>query len=199
MKNNVEIIGTINEPVEIVNIEPGNIAYSTYVEVKRISGIKDIIPIIVSEKNINKIKVGNKHIITGIFYSRNEKNEGKTKLKLAVGVHTVDVCDNDYEDYCKTEMEGFLVKPPILRKTPFNKDIADLTVAVNAAPPKSYYIPCIVWGITAKRISHWKVGTKVKMVGNIQSRKYIKKISDNEIEEKTAYEFNVRKIKNITV
>ena len=52
-------------------------------------------------------------------------------------------------------------------------------IAVNRNK-SSYYFPCILWGDTAEIAKKLEVGEKVKLIGRIQSRKYIKKISKNE-------------------
>ena len=80
------------------------------------------------------------------------------------------------------------------RTTPFKRDICDVLVAVNRAYNKSDYLPCIAWGRNARFIKDTEVGTKVSIVGRIQSREYQKKINDDEYETKTAYEISVNKI-----
>ncbi len=40
-------------------------------------------------------------------------------------------------------LSGYICKPPVYRTTPFNREIADLLIAVNRAYNKSDYIPCM--------------------------------------------------------
>lgn len=70
------------------------------------------------------------------------------------------------------------------------REIADLVLAVNRSYGKSDYIPCITWGRNAKFASTLPVGSKVKAIGRIQSRTYIKKFDDRQ-EERTAYEVSI--------
>ena len=90
---------------------------------------------------------------------------------------------------------GFICKEPNYRITPFNREICDVLLAVNRIMfNKSDYIPCILWGRNAKLIQNQKVGTKIDILGRIQSRVYKKEVSEGVFEEKTAYEVSVQKL-----
>ena len=86
---------------------------------------------------------------------------------------------------------GFICKKPIYRQTPFGREIADILLAVNRAYNKSDYIPCIAWGRNARFSQNLEVGTKVKVVGRVQSREYEKKYEDGTSEVKVAYEVSI--------
>ena len=79
-------------------------------------------------------------------------------------------------------LEGYMCKRPVYRKTPLGREIADLLLAVNRPYGKSDYIPCICWGRNAR------------VLGRIQSREYVKKLSETETETRTAYEVSVSKL-----
>ncbi|MBR4420113.1 MAG: single-stranded DNA-binding protein, partial [Clostridia bacterium] len=66
-----------------------------------------------------------------------------------------------------------------------------LLIAVNRAYNKSDYIPCIAWGRNARFVKNLAVGEKVALSGRIQSREYIKKISETESKTMTAYEVSI--------
>lgn len=72
-----------------------------------------------------------------------------------------------------------------------------MLLAVNRPYGKSDYIPCICWGRNAKYAEALATGTHMKVWGRIQSRSYIKKINENDSEERTAYEVSLNKIKVI--
>ena len=86
---------------------------------------------------------------------------------------------------------GFICKQPIYRQTPFGREIADILLAVNRAYNKSDYIPTIAWGRTARFCQNLEVGTKVKIVGRVQSRTYEKKFEDGTVETRVAYEVSI--------
>ena len=92
------------------------------------------------------------------------------------------------------ELSGFVCKEPIYRTTPFNREISDVLLAVNRAYNKSDYIPCIAWGRNARFVKSIEVGEKVILQGRIQSREYQKKIDDETVENKVAYEISISKI-----
>ena len=92
-------------------------------------------------------------------------------------------------------MTGYVCKKPTLRNTPSGKQIADLLIACNYSKDKSAYIPVITWGREARKSGRYSVGTKVKLDGRIQSRKYTKQINDNnDVEEFVAYELSANHI-----
>ena len=66
-------------------------------------------------------------------------------------------------------------------------------VAVNRSYKKSDYIPCILWGRNAKFCETLNVGSRVKLTGRIQSRKYEKKLEDGTVLSKVAYEVSISK------
>ena len=91
-------------------------------------------------------------------------------------------------------LSGYICKPPVYRTTPFNREIADILVAVNRAYNKSDYIPCIAWGRNARFVKNLCVGDKIAISGRIQSREYQKKFSEVDIRTMTAYEVSVSKL-----
>ena len=92
------------------------------------------------------------------------------------------------------EITGFICKEPTYRTTPFNREICDCLIAVNRAYNKSDYLPCIAWGRNAKYVSELSVGTKVNIVGRIQSREYQKHLDTGETISRIAYEVSINKI-----
>ena len=91
-------------------------------------------------------------------------------------------------------LDGYICKRPIYRKTPLGREIADLLLAVNRPYGKSDYIPCICWGRNARFASGFEVGEHVQVLGRIQSREYVKKLSETESEKRIAYEVSVSKL-----
>ncbi len=73
-------------------------------------------------------------------------------------------------------------------------DSADILLAVNRPYGKSDYIPCISWGRNARFASSFTVGTRCEIWGRIQSREYMKKISEDQVEKRIAYEVSVSKL-----
>ena len=91
-------------------------------------------------------------------------------------------------------LDGYICKQPVYRKTPLGREIADLLLAVNRPYGKSDYIPCICWGRNARFAGKFEVGTHIHLWGRIQSRTYQKRLEDDVVEKRTAYEISVNKI-----
>lgn len=169
--------------------------YEINFEVKRLSDATDIIPVILSEKLIvnNNFEIGNTVAIKGQYRSYNSQQDNKSKLLLNVFAREI-VPYSETDNPNLIELTGYICKPSVFRVTPFKREICDVLVAVNRAYNKSDYLPCIAWGRNARFVKNLQVGEKVNIVGRIQSREYQKKIDENTIETKTAYEISIAQI-----
>ena len=146
---------------------------------------------------MNNISLDSFIAIKGQFRSRDiPKADGKIKVQLYVYVKDIVVLS---EPLYKNEIElnGYICKQPTLRNTPTGKQIADLLVACNFSKDKSAYIPVISWGREARKSGKYIVGTEVKILGRIQSRKYTKTINETQ-EEFVAYELSANQIDCVT-
>ena len=95
-------------------------------------------------------------------------------------------------------LDGYICKEPVYRKTPLGREIADLLLAVNRPYGKSDYIPCICWGRNARYANHFKVGERCAIWGRIQSREYMKKLDEENVERRVAFEVSVSKLELLT-
>lgn len=168
--------------------------YGFDLNVNRLSGQIDVLPIIMSKKmlTIHGINKGDKIAINGQFRSHNQIDGDKRRLILAVFAKDV----VEYEDGANAntiELCGYICKPSIYRITPFSREICDVLLAVNRSYNKSDYVPCIAWGANAQYVSRLNVASPLKILGRIQSREYNKLIGE-EMVTKTAYEVSISKI-----
>ena len=198
--NHLILVGKITSDKEFRHEIYGEKFYTFDVSVKRLSESEDIIPITISERLFtnNELKVGTKVVVEGQFRSYNSYENGKNRLVLTVFAKDIKFEQGAEEiepskDLISNEviLDGFICKKPIYRKTPFGREIADILLAVNRAYNKSDYIPCIAWGRNARFCENIEVGTEVKIIGRVQSRKYEKKHEDGSIEERVAYEVSI--------
>ncbi len=174
----------------------GEAFYSFTLSSKRLSDVFDTLPVTISERLLTDIEArrGQFVTVTGQLRSYNSYSDGKTHLILTVFAKDISINDEKAKDINNIQLNGFICKPPIYRTTPFGREISDILLAVNRAYNKSDYIPIICWGRNAKFSSNLEVGTNIIITGRMQSRSYQKKISDNEVIERTAYEVSVSKI-----
>ena len=168
------------------------------VAVNRLSNYLDYIPLMVSERliNVREDYTGQIIYVTGQFRSFNRHEEKKNRLVLSVFVRELEFLEEVPEEIKSNQifLDGYICKEPIYRKTPLGREIADLLIAVNRSYGKSDYIPCICWGRNARFASGFEVGGHVAIWGRIQSREYVKKLSETETEKRVAYEVSVSKI-----
>lgn len=170
--------------------------YSFNLETKRLSDYNDVLPVIISERliDIRSIKNGLLVKIKGQFRSYNKLVDNKSKLVLSIFAKEIEVVeDESVITLNEANFIGYICKNPIYRKTPLGREIADVLVAVNRSYKKSDYIPCILWGRNAKFCETLSVGSRVKLTGRIQSRKYEKKLEDGTVLSKVAYEVSISK------
>lgn len=196
--NQVTIVGEIVSDFRFSHKVYGEGFYVVDVEVPRLSGASDFIPVMVSERMIN---VGVSHIgerisVSGQFRSFNRHDGDRSRLVLSVFAREIEFLDEMQGDLeCnQISLDGYICKEPIYRETTMGREISDVLLAVNRSYGKTDYIPCICWGRNARHASGLEVGSRVKICGRIQSREYQKRISDAETETRVAYEVSVSKI-----
>ena len=202
--NYLTLVGKVTGEKKFSHEIYGEKFYVFNLEIARLSGNADIIPITVSERIITDemLMQGKQLLVKGQFRSYNSYDNEKNRLILTVfAKDVVEVEENNEEE--ENEMAkkdtvtnevvlvGYICKKPIYRQTPFGREIADVLLAVNRAYNKSDYIPTIAWGRTARFCQNLEVGTKVKIVGRVQSRMYEKKHEDGTVENRVAYEVSI--------
>lgn len=196
--NQVSIMGKVASGFTFSHQVYGEGFYLVDVFVKRLSDSEDRIPLMVSERlvDVTQDYEGEYIMVQGQFRSYNRHEEKKNRLVLSVFVRELTFVE-EADDSIKTNqifLDGYICKPPVYRKTPLGREIADLLLAVNRPYGKSDYIPCICWGRNARYASAFEVGGHVLIWGRIQSREYIKKLGENETEKRVAYEVSVSKL-----
>ena len=199
--NQVTIVGTVDSEFTYSHEVFGEGFYTMDILVKRLSDSEDRIPVMVSERllDITQDYTGQYIEIHGQFRSYNRHEEKHNRLVLSVFAREVNFVEEQDESLPVNQifLDGFICKPPVYRKTPLGREIADMLLAVNRPYSKSDYIPCICWGRNARYASAFTVGGHVLLWGRIQSREYMKRIGENQSERRTAYEVSVSKLEYI--
>ena len=196
--NQVSMMGEIVSEFRYSHEVLGEGFYMVDIAVNRLSNYADYIPLMISERLIDTEQdyIGQLIHVTGQFRSYNRHEEKKNRLVLSVFVRELEFLDEIDEDEKTNQifLDGYICKEPIYRKTPLGREIADVLLAVNRSYGKSDYIPCICWGRNARFAAGFEVGSHIQMYGRIQSREYVKKISETETERRVAYEVSVSKV-----
>ena len=198
--NRGKIMGTLRETSSHKFEVEGEIFYEGKIEVERLSETTDLLPFTISEKIVKSydfnFEIGQKVSFGGEFRSYNRMIDGKSRLILSFFVKEIfDFDETENQITNELNLVGYICKEPVYRVTPFNRQICDILLAVNRPNfNKSDYIPCILWGRNAKFIQNQKVGTKISLIGRIQSRNYKKEVGNGVYEERTAYEVSCQKL-----
>lgn len=196
--NQVTIMGEIVSGFSFSHEIFGEGFYMVDVKVQRLSDSFDVIPMMVSERliDVSADYRGYRIEVNGQFRSYNRHEERKNRLVLSVFAREISFVE-EIEESAKTNqiyLDGYICKPPIYRKTPLGREIADVLLAVNRPYGKSDYIPCICWGRNARFVSSFAVGERCSVWGRIQSREYMKKLDEEQVEKRVAYEVSVSKL-----
>lgn len=196
--NQVTVMGEIVSDFVYSHEIYGEGFYMADVKVQRLSESFDIIPVMMSERliNVSADYKGMLICVNGQFRSYNRHDEHRNKLVLSVFAREIEFLE-EVEESSKTNqifLDGYICKPPIYRKTPLGREIADVLLAVNRPYGKSDYIPCICWGRNARYASGFQVGDRCMIWGRIQSREYMKKLDEENIEKRVAFEVSVSKL-----
>lgn len=187
--NAIFLTGTICEEPKYSHTTHDEVFYSTSMQIDRLSGVVDTLPLTYSLKMPFKMEKGKRVSLEGQVRTHNEDK----KLLIYVFVRSCRDAIKEEEDNNVALLSGFVCNKPNYRKTPLGREITDLIVAINRIHNKSDYLPCICWGRAAKYAELYPVGTKVNIVGRLQSREYTKTI-DTETVTKVALELSVKDI-----
>jgi primosomal replication protein N len=198
--NAVSISGIVNGEISFNHEIYGEKFYRFYLDINRISHAVDRVIVMVSERLLGEwdIHDGVFVHIEGQFRSYNITEGIQRHLFLTVFVREIMVLSNTEKQYKnQIELTGHICKAVNYRVTPLGREISDVLLAVNRSYKKSDYIPCIAWGRNARFVKDFEVGQKIKLMGRIQSRNYIKHIEGVPY-ERTTYEVSISQLATIT-
>lgn len=199
--NQVNVYGEVISEFTFSHEVYGEGFYMVHLSVRRLSNVFDTIPLMVSERlvDVSKDYRGKFFEACGQFRSYNRHEENRNRLVLSLFVRDLRVDDtelgSDKPNYIF--LDGYICKQPVYRKTPLGREIADLLLAVNRPYGKSDYIPCICWGRNARYANNFRVGERCAVWGRIQSREYMKKLDEENVEKRVAFEVSVSKLELI--
>ena len=195
--NKVVIAGTVSSEPEFSHEVYEEMFYTFMLDTPRLSNAHDTVKVTISEKFFagGRLMVGDRVVIRGQFRSYNNFTNVGNRLILTVFVKDLEREGGEEERNLNSIcLNGYICKKPVYRTTPFGREIADILLAVNRSYNKSDYIPCIAWGRNAKFAECLDVGDNVMVKGRIQSREYQKRLSETEVESKTAFEVSVSRL-----
>lgn len=187
--NTITLRGTLLSLPQYSHNNHGKRFHRFTLEVPRLSGVVDLLPIVAEEALILNLDpcAGDMLTVTGQVRSHNQRSEDGRHLLIFVFASSVIV---EYgEPINDVYVEGPLCREPTFRRTPLGRDICDTMLAVPRAFHRADYLPCIVWGRTAQEISQCHTRDVIAIRGRLQSRIYTKVLPEG-IEDRTAYEIS---------
>ncbi len=198
--NQATVAGEVISDFEFSHEVFGEGFYIIKLKVSRLSHSSDTIPLMVSERLIKVAQnyIGRFMVAKGQFRSHNQHESDQNRLMLSLFVRELEIFD--VPDDRKSNiifLDGFICKDPVYRITPLGREITDILLAVNRAYGKSDYIPCICWGRNARFAAGLPVGGRIQLWGRIQSREYQKKLGEDRVINRVAYEISVNKMEFI--
>ena len=189
-QNQIQLRGYLHSRPDYSHENHGRQFYRFFLEVPRLSGVSDILPVIAEKTLLDCVDLseGTMLFVTGQIRSHNVRTEGKRHLLIFVFAATI-ACDSGEPTNVCT-LSGPVCREPHYRRTPLGREICDVMLAVPRFFQRADYLPCIFWGRTAQEASHCQVRDQVQINGRLQSRLYTKQTEAGP-EERTAYEISV--------
>ena len=188
--NEIELRGSLVELPHFSHENHSRRFYRFLLEVERLSGAVDNLPVIVSETVLGGMDLSGGSMVEVTGQVRSFNNRTADGRRLVISVYAERLTASEGESCNEVSLTGVVCKPPVYRRTPLGREICDVMLAVNRPYHRADYIPCIFWGKMANLAAEAQVGTTVELTGRLQSREYVKVLGDHS-EARTAYEVSV--------
>lgn len=187
--NSITIRGSLLALPQFSHENHGRRFYRFVLEVPRLSGAVDLLPVIAEQQLVDTIDptAGDMLTVCGQIRSHNQRSEGTRHLLIFVFAASITV--ENGEPINEVVIEGPLCREPNFRRTPLGREICDVMLAVPRAFRRADYLPCILWGRTAQEIAACHTRDCIRICGRLQSRIYTK-LTEEGAEERTAYEIS---------
>lgn len=187
--NEIILRGTLQALPQFSHENHGKRFFRFCLEVPRLSGAVDILPVVAEEQILAQIDPtgGEMLTVTGQIRSHNQRENGVRHLLIFV--FALSIVAEDGEPINNVYLEGPLCREPTYRMTPLGREICDAMLAVPRAFRRADYLPCILWGRIAQEVSQCHTRDVIAIEGRLQSRIYTKMTEDGPL-QKTAYEIS---------
>ena len=187
--NMITLRGTLLSLPQLSHTNHGKEFYRFTLEVPRLSGAVDLLPVVADASLIMGIDptAGDMIKVCGQIRSHNQRSDSGRHLLIFVFATQITVESGDPIN--DVFLEGTLCREPTYRRTPLGREICDAMLAVPRAFHRADYLPCILWGRIAQEISQCHTRDVIGIRGRLQSRIYTK-ITEDGPEDRTAYEIS---------
>ncbi len=188
-KNQITLRGTLAAMPTFSHENHGRKFYKFYLEVQRLSGAVDTLPVIADLSVLEQMDLtgGSKLRVEGQIRSHNRSDD--TGRHLLIFVFASELHTEEGEPINDLTIAGPICREPNYRQTPLGREICDVMLAVPRAFHRADYLPCILWGRTAQLGAACHTRDWIRIEGRLQSRIYTKYTEDGAY-ERTAYEIS---------
>ena len=161
--NTITLRGSLTGLPEFSHETHGKGFYRFTLEVPRLSGAVDTLPVIAEQSLVEAIDPtgGSMLTVTGQIRSYNQRTEGVRHL--IIYVFALDITAQDGEPLNDVILEGPLCREPTYRRTPLGREICDAMLAVPRGFRRADYLPCILWGRTAMEVSQCHTRDRIRV------------------------------------
>ena len=187
--NSITLRGSLLELPEFSHENHGKRFFRFLLEVPRLSGAVDTLPVIAEESLLGQIDPSGGEYLTVKGQVRSHNSRTETARRLLIFVFAESIVAEDGEPINDCVLEGPLCREPTFRRTPLGREICDVMLAVPRAFRRADYLPCILWGRTAQEISACHTRDRIRICGRLQSRAYTK-LTEVGPQERIAYEIS---------
>ena len=187
--NTITLRGTLLSLPQFSHDNHGKRFYRFTLEVPRLSGAVDLLPIVAEESLVMELDptAGDMLTVIGQVRSHNQRTTDGRHLLIFVFASSITV---EYGNPLnEVYLEGPLCREPTFRRTPLGREICDAMPAIPRAFHRADYLPCIIWGRIAQEISNCHTRDIIAIRGRLQSRIYTK-VTPEGAEDRTTYEIS---------
>lgn len=188
VKNDLLLEGTVVCAPEWSHDHRAKHFYRFELEVPRLSGEADVLPVLLAEEQLGLVEAGRSLRIRGQLRSYNNRTGVGNRLVLTV--YPTEITPGTGEACNRILLTGSICKVPVFRRTPLGRSICDLMLAVPRRYGRADYLPVIAWGQLAVYTEELGVGDTLSLEGRVQSRVY-HKATERGVEERVAYEVSM--------
>ena len=188
--NRITLHGVVGEEPKSSHMNHGEAFYLFPLRACRLSGVEDCLNVVASQGLLEQCPLCAGSEVTVYGEVRSFNNKSGTGSRLVITVFARELRREQAEDENMLELSGTLCKAPVYRRTPLGRDICDMMLAVNRRYGRTDYLPCIAWGVLARKCADMQVGDTLEISGRLQSRTYTKRLGERDV-ERIAFEVSV--------
>ena len=188
-ENTITLRGELSGLPEFSHENHGKTFYRFYLEVERLSGALDTLPVIAELRLLESLDLSDGSCIRVEGQVRSHNVSDSSGRHLLIFVFASELYCEEGPAINTLRISGAICREPTHRKTPLGREICDVMLAVPRAFRRADYLPCILWGRMAQMVSQCHTRDIISIDGRLQSRIYNKYIDDQLI-ERTAYEIS---------